>query len=332
MTSSQDRKPNSSRRFLWLALFIIVLFGGYSAGWFWLAGKAEREVQQRIAKLNQNGVSADCANPEIRGFPFRIGLFCDRVEYENAALRVSASAGAFRTAAQVYQPMHSVLELDGPLRVTAPDLPQLQFNWDLLHASVRVANPLPERLSVETRKLTGQASFIDGPDMPLFTADETQFHLRPNGMDIDLAGTFTGLLIDPQALHGRKLPLLDGSADTSLTNGIALLDGGQKSLRGQAGTIRSMTITSGRNTGAAVTGPWSIGDDGLLDANLRVTIQNPRELSRILAEVIPEQQKQIETAFAGLALLGDAPTLPLRVTKGRAMLGFIPLGMVPAVQ
>lgn len=332
MTSSQEPKTYSRRRFHWLALFIVLLFGGYSAGWFWFADRAKQEVQQRIAKLNQNGVAADCVNPTVRGFPFRIGLFCDRVEYENANLRISASAGNLRTAAQVYQPTRTVLELDGPLTVTMPDMPPLRFNWDLLHASARLANPLPERLSVETRKLIGEASFSDRSPVSLFTAEETQMHLRPNGQDIDVAGTFTGLVIDPQALDGRKLPPLDGSADASLKDGVSLVTGGERSLRGQSGTIRSLTLTTGGNTGAALSGPWSIDQDGLMDANLRVTIQNPRELSRILSEVMPEQRRQIETAMSGLAMLGDAPTLPLRVVKGRATLGFIPLGIVPAVK
>lgn len=332
MSSSQQQQSKSSRRFLWLALFIVVLFGGYSIGWFWFAGRAEREVQQQIAQLNRDGVTVDCVKPEIKGFPFRIGLFCDRVEYENTALKISASAGAFRTAAQIYQPMRAVLELDGPLRITARNLPQLQFDWELLHASARIANPLPERLSIEIRKLAGEAEYSDSAPQPLFTAENVQTHLRPNGENIDIAGTFAGLAVDPQVTDGRKLPPLDGSIDGSLNNGVGLVRGGEKSLRGQSGTIRTMTLTSGGNTGASLSGPWSIDADGLLDATLRVTIQNPRELSRILSDAIPEQRQQIETAFAGLAIFGNAPSLPLRIVKGRATLGFIPLGMVPAVQ
>lgn len=332
MTSSQEPRPKSNRRFLWLALFIAVLFGGYSAGWFWFADRAGREVQERIAELNRNGVTVACANSEIKGFPFRIGLFCSRLEYENSAQRISVSAGNLRTAAQIYQPMHTVLEVDGPLRVTAPDLPQLQFDWDLFHASARIARPLPQRVSVEARKLTAQAAFSDGAPMPLFAAEDVQAHVRPNGNDVDLAGTFTGLVIDPQAVEGRKLPPLDGSTDATLNNGVSLIEAGIQGLRGQSGTIRSMTITSGGSAGAALSGPWSVGDDGLIDANLRVTIHNPKQLSEILSTVIPEQRPRIEAALSGLAMLGDAPTLPLRITKGRAVLGFIPLGLIPPVE
>ena len=41
---------------------------------------------------------------------------------------------------------------------------------------------------------------------------------------------------------------------------------------------------------------------------------------------------QIRTSFAGLAVMGDNPTLPLKISKGRAMLGFIPLGNVPPLE
>lgn len=331
MTSSREPKTNYTRRFLGLGLFIIVLFGGYSAGWFWFAGRSEEAVRAAIADFNGNGIAADCVNPGIKGFPFRIGLTCDRVEYEDSRQRISASAGNLRTVAQIYQPSRALVELDGPLRVTAPDLPQLQFDWELLHASARLANPVPQRLSVEARKLTGQASFTDGVPMPLFAAENIQTHLRPNGADLDLAATFDGLVIDPAALQGRKLPPLDGSADTSLANGVEMVAKSDLRLRGRTGTIRSMTLTTGGSAGVSVSGPWSVAGDGLIDADLTVKILDPRKLSAILSEAIPEERERIEAALSGLAALGDAPTLPLKIASGKATLGFIPLGMVPAV-
>ena len=331
MPSSRNSKPNSNFRFFWLGIFIVLLFGGYSVGWFWFAGKAESEVRKAITSVNRDGVLLECSNPQIKGFPFRIGLFCDQLSYKDAGRRISANAGSFRTASQVYQPMRTILEVDGPLLITAPGLPQLQFNWDLLHASARIAQPLPTRISLETRKLSVQAELVDNVAKPLFTAEETQTHLRPNGAHIDLSGTFTGLVIDSQAVGGRRLPRLDGSADTTLNNGVSLVANRQPALRGQSGAIRSMTLKLGGTSGVSLNGPWSIAEDGLVDADLKVTIQNPRELSCILSEVIPEQKKQFETAFSGLTLFGDAPTLPLKIVKGKATLGFIPLGMVPAI-
>ena len=51
-------------------------------------------------------------------------------------------------------------------------------------------------------------------------------------------------------------------------------------------------------------------------------------MAAILATAIPEQKSQIEQGFAGLALLGNEPSMPLKVVKGKASLGFIPLGKI----
>jgi hypothetical protein len=69
-----------------------------------------------------------------------------------------------------------------------------------------------------------------------------------------------------------------------------------------------------------------------VDADLTVTIRDPKALSAILTKAFPAMADQIRTSFAGLAVMGDNPTLPLRISKGRAMLGFIPLGSVPPLE
>ncbi|WP_394887253.1 DUF2125 domain-containing protein [Mesorhizobium sp. AaZ16] len=71
MATTDTTKPNYSRRFFWLGIAVVVLFGGYSLGWFWLAGRLEAEAKTAIAGLSREGVEADCANPTARGYPFR---------------------------------------------------------------------------------------------------------------------------------------------------------------------------------------------------------------------------------------------------------------------
>ena len=53
MPSSERRKPNYSRRLTWLGVFIVVLFGGYSAAWFYVASKLEAVAGAAIAGLNR---------------------------------------------------------------------------------------------------------------------------------------------------------------------------------------------------------------------------------------------------------------------------------------
>ena len=153
--------------------------------------------------------------------------------------------------------------------------------------------------------------------------------MRPNEENLDLAGSFSGLALDASLLDGRKVPPLSGQSDITINDGVRLLGERVKDLRGQSGTIRELALSTGEETGVTLSGPFSIDDAGLIDARLNITIRDPRGLSAVLAEAVPEKRDQIEQAFSGLAMLGNAPSLPLRIAKGKASLGFIPLGQIP---
>ena len=51
--ASSNGKPNYSRRFFWLAVFIVLLFGGYSAVWYYVAGALEKFAGTAIAEFNK---------------------------------------------------------------------------------------------------------------------------------------------------------------------------------------------------------------------------------------------------------------------------------------
>lgn len=327
--SSSKANPNYSRRFFWLAVFIVILFGGYSAGWFYLANQVTRQANAAIASLNRDGVTAECTNPMVRGYPFRLGLYCDSLGYADTGRSIVATAGGLRTAAQVYAPRQILAELDGPLRTALPGMPPLWLDWDKMRASVRVAQPLPQRLSVEAEGVSAQTDPDEGDPVMLFSATSLEGHLRPNGTDLDWAGSFAGLQVDAAAVGGRTLPILNGAGDATLTNGVQLLAAKTTSLRGQAGTIRSLDLSTGAETGVALSGTFSVAADGLLDADLTIRMRDPKGVSAALATAFPEARDQITTGFSGLSMLGSSPTLPLKISRGKAVLGFIPLGEIP---
>jgi hypothetical protein len=328
MTSSEARRPNYSRRFFWLSAAIVLLVAGYSAAWFYAAGRLETFAATAIASANGDGRVVDCAKPTARGFPFRIGLYCDSVRFEDQQQHVALDAAAFRSAAQVYNPFHIVAELDSPAAVTAPDIGDIGFSWNNLRASLVFSLDFPDRIAAEVDGLAveGQAG---GATASLLAAAHAEGHMRRNGPDIDLAGSFDGAAIDPQILKGMQLPPLAGEADLTIADGVDLVLHGNGSLRGRSGTIRTLGLSLDPATGLAVAGPFSVGNDGLLDADLKVTIRNPKGLAEALARIVPDKASQIQMAFTGLAAMGDSPSLPLRISKGKATLGFIPLGNVP---
>lgn len=325
--ASSERKPNYSRRFFWLAVFIVLLFGGYSVAWYYAAGRLETIATAAIAGFSRDGRSADCARPTARGFPFRIGLFCDNVRFEDAGRQLSASAAAFRSAAQVYNPFHIVAELDSPATVSAPGLGPIAFAWTNLRASTVLDTDSPERVSIETDGLAAAAPGDSAAN--LLNVGHAEGHMRRNGADLDLAGSFADARLDPTLTKGVTLPALGGEADLTILTGADIRRLDRASLRGRSGTIRTLMLSTGEATGLSVAGPFTFSAEGLLDATFTVTIRNPKALAAQLAEIFPDKASQINSSFMGLAMLGDNPTLPLKISRGKASLGFIPLGDIP---
>ncbi|MCX7305656.1 MAG: DUF2125 domain-containing protein [Hyphomicrobiales bacterium] len=321
-----DRKtPNYGRRILWLGAFVVVLFGGYSAGWFYLADQLAARAESTIAGLNRNGVTVECDDPVVHGFPFRLGVFCDRVAYANAGEAVGLTAGNLRTAGQIYDPMRFVAELDGPATVDTPNNGSLKFDWQKLRASVRWARPLPQRVSVEGGSVTASTS----GGAPLATIAAFEAHMRPNGQDIDLASSFENLALDPTLVDGRSVPPFSGESDLTINGGVDLRGIEPRDLRGRSGTIRNAALTVGGTSGVSLSGTFAVGEDGLLDADLKVTVRDPKGLSAALAEAFPEKRREIGNVSSALGFMGSDPTLPLTIERGKARLAFFKLGDIP---
>lgn len=320
--------PNYARRIVWLGLFVVVACAAYTAAWYYFADRLQRATADTLAALARDGVNAECAESAVVGFPFRIGLFCDRVAYTDAASGLEVKAGGLRSAGQIYDLSRLVGELDGPARIEAPGMPPLDLNWEKLRASARLASPVPERLSLGG----GGLIVTEGGATPLAAASEFEAHMRANGPDIDFAASVERLALAPSLVDGRPLPALTASADLTLAGGATRIASGDRDWRGTAGTVRSLDISDGASAGLSASGPFSIDRDGWIDADMKVVFRDPNALSAILAKIFPEHADQVRMSFSGLALLGNEPWLQLKVVKGRAMLGFLPLGQIPPVR
>jgi hypothetical protein len=330
--TSDERQPGNRRRLLWIAAVVVALVAIYTGAWFYFADRLMREAEKTVATLNKNGVQAACADMQVTGYPFSFTVSCDSLAYEDDANKIAASAGSFNAAAQVLRPLSPSANLRGPLRTSIPGMAPLWIDWDKLQADVKLWWPLPSRITLRAEGLSGQTDPADDTDpVELFSAAKAAGQLQPNGVDLDYFGSFGDLEIDPDAIDGRVLPALDADGDVSLKNGVALIGTQVQSLRGQAIEIRNLDLSSG-TAHVAVSGPLSVAADGLIDADLMIRIKDPKAVAAILGGVIPEQKDAIEQSFAVLAFLGNQPSMPLKVVRGKASLGFIPLGKIKPVQ
>ncbi|MEX0344584.1 MAG: DUF2125 domain-containing protein [Rhizobiaceae bacterium] len=328
MAEQTTRSP-SSRRFAWLAAAIVFAIAAYTGGWYYVASLVDQEASKTIASVNGNGIRFNCDNNRVNGFPFRLGLNCDRVVFEHQVEGLVFTAGAFRSAAQVYNPTFLVSELDGNAKLEIRGFPPLTFDWENLRSSVRLASPLPTRLSLEGRKI-GATANADRPSIRnLFTAKRIEAHMRPNNSALDLAASFADLLIDRSLLEDRILPAISGGLDLAIDEGVRLATTPNKSLRGNSGIIRNAYLSPGDNSVIRASGPFEVDNQGLVNAQIAIKVDGVEKLARIATEAFPESASEIENFAASLKALGDDQELPLHVVKGKISYGFFELGQIP---
>ena len=341
------RTGRATRKIKWLGVAVLVVIGAYTALWFFLAGRLDDGVARAIAQAEANGADVTCENRDVRGYPFRLGLFCEDTELLSTQAR--AEAGSFRSAAQIYRPGLVISELDGPL---AADLGggRIEADWDLARASTRFGT---ERLQLGTVELN-EARFATSAAraVPVAgTLGRLVASIRPNGEALDAAVTATGLDLEPVA--GRDAPPLDLDLDATLSGaGAALAYQSEplESLRGRTIALRRLSL--GLLDGGRVTASGNLDVDarGLVSGELDVSFSDLAATLETLATLLPELAPQIDAirpvlgqaggGFLGNLLGGgdDAPDdgadagatrLTIALDGGRARVGVIPIGSVP---
>lgn len=312
------------RRWLFmLAGLVLVLAALYAAGWFYAAGRLQQKAEHLLSQLGQNGRAVTCKNLAAQGFPLRFGFGCASLTYSDSR-GVSASANGLSVAARLFDPARVTADLAAPAALEVPGIEPLRLDWRSLSAELGLARPLARGVSVAGRAL--KAAFTNGKN--LATAASVSGRVRPQGADLSLSLRFAGFALDPALLDGKALPPLGGLAEIEVADGVALVSGSPASLRDRSGTIRTLSLSLPNGGGVSVSGPVSVDSGGLVDADLRVSLENPAEIAAALGAAMPDKSQQIGNALAGLSLIG-AGGLPLRIEKGKARIAFIPLGEIP---
>lgn len=328
MTSRETTGPRYGHRIAWLAVAIVVAIAAYSAGWYWLAGQVEARTAAAIAGVGARGDKLECTQRETRGYPFRLGLFCDELSFADTGEKVEMKGKGFRTAAQVYNPFHVVGELDEIWIDWLGVTPGLGVNGKDVRFSAVLDRKLPERVSMTIKDVSvDENPFSRGLNI-LLRAGEAEAHMRRNGPDVDLA--FTAQDVAFQGAAGVRVP--QASADITVRDGVRLAEALPQSLRGLSIELRNVALKADGEAGIALSGPVTVDAQGLVDATLQINVQKPQALAAQLAVLAGGNAANVETALKGMAMFGDSASVPLSIEKGRARIAFITLGQIPPVR
>ncbi|WP_026616322.1 DUF2125 domain-containing protein [Ensifer aridi] len=335
LTAVANRSP-VARKFLWLTAGVVLVGGLYSAGWFLAADQIEKRLTAYLTERQASGLGGECTDMEVRGFPFRIGLFCNEVRLDDTRRGASASFGALRSVAQVYQPGRAVIELDGPAEIRVSPGVTVSADWTLLHASLAATLSGIDRTSLAYDNLTGTArSPLTGKGLG-FGASHGEVHLRQNGGDLDAALSIDKLDLRPD--QGPSLaPPSDIAMDLTVAGKAEWLQAGAFSsdmLRGASGELRQLTLDAGSGMTAKLSGPFSVDDQGLISGEFSLTIANIDAWRENLVKIAPDETDLVNNIANMLnALAGgrNEATVKLNVRDGTAFLAFIPVGVLPAL-
>lgn len=329
MTSSSETTSSTTRRFKVLGASILGFVALFTAVWFFAASKVEERIDLTVKDLEAKGQTIQCLARDIRGYPFRMGLFCNETRFTNS--QVTVTAGSLRSAAQIYAPRKLFSELDGPLRLSANDGTSLLMTWESLASSFVASQPLPERASLEAKQLKIEGKIPNGTihmDMA-----NMQAHMRERGQAADVAFSIRDLIAPPVPDMQPASFNFDASIDQKDIL-IALRRGKVSILRGESGTLHDLTISFKDRGSMSVSGPLAFNRDGFINGTLTIKFTNLSAFTQELTKFTPALAPFLERAKdIILPLLGSDESQPIRidVENGRVKLGFIPLFELPPI-
>lgn len=331
-SSSRTDTSGVTRKLIRLAIAVVLVGALYTGGWFYAASWLKDRVTQELAASEQGRYSASCSNVSVRGFPFRIGIFCDSLGIDDHPTGLSASFGAVRSAAQVYRPGHAIIEFDGPAQVrVTPDL-AFDANWDLLRASAVAWTNGLDRASVAYDGLKGKLSMPSKGLSVGIAATHGEKHVRQSGEALDVAASINALSLD---LGDKVLPPLDLAVDLTIADAARWIstEGPPPTLPlGTSAELRSLSLDLGEGNKVTLSGPVRVDDVGYVSGSLDLTIEGITALRDRVSQVFPkaaETARRVAGAINGLSGGRDRATVTLNIRQGTVFLGLFPIAEIP---
>lgn len=327
--SANNVKPayNAKRRIQFLFGFVVLLIIGSTAGWYFVADKIQTATNNVIEQQANMGNNVSCDGREVRGYPFRFGLFCESVAFESIRQGQVFKAGALRSAAQFYAPRDLIVELDSPAIFERIGSDSWSMNWSQMRAHILATEPLPQNISISGQDVVfGQAGLE-----ALARAATLEVFLRVVGKDVDLAGRVKALEFENLTPQLNDLPPLGGDFDIRIADGARMALADQQSVRGTDAMVNRLALLLNDDRGVIVSGPISVADDGLISGELKVRLVDVDSVLDVLTKALPDAAP-LMIAFANgqprSGEKGDEIELQVTIKNGQVRLGLIPLGSI----
>lgn len=340
VAEKQDYKVDRSRRrqfviFAIIALLIIV----YSTFWYIMAGRVQEQVSARLRSSEQYGITAHCENLHKTGYPLRIAMACDKLTWRRPVAGIAFASNLFVAGAPVYAPHWISLDITAPVTLELPGFKSLEGQWKGMRLDA----------DLDKRRLGNIALAVDQMLIRDVTASSFEKPVAADFIRLD-AGSYDDKfnirlsfdklmlpLVIPES--GKEIPAMDGVVELVLDNAdrFSMLAGSSlmNRLRGHSGTLSKAVLNMQSGGRLSVSGPFSVSSEGVLSGQFTVAFGDSSAIMRTMRNLFPEQASNLETAFFALNSMpknekGD-PQLVFDIEEGKARMGFIKLGHIPAL-
>ncbi|ENS78974.1 DUF2125 domain-containing protein [Brucella melitensis] len=327
------------KRTITLVIAVPVFIAVYTAGWFYIADRLEAKARADMARLDAQGVGVQCENLHMGGYPLRINVVCDSISWQRPSEGMAFRAGKFSSGSPLYAPYSLTNALTGPAFIEFPGISPLEVNWSKFTSNTRLARPFPTEIEIAARDVAVGLRTEPTKTEPLSSLEHMNVQIDGSTGMLKLMGRFAGLKFAPSVIGNAKSPELDGVADIDISDAEGLLASDSESvyqrLRGHSGTINQAFVSMPNGAMVSLTGPFSVNEDGLINADLKLTLVNAQSLAQAGQAVFPAQGGNIATVLFALSAMpkdeNGNPTMEIAIRKGKASAGFIPLGRLPAL-
>ncbi|MCB4766999.1 DUF2125 domain-containing protein [Ancylobacter sp. Lp-2] len=321
-----------------LALFVIAGLG-WTAAWFYAAGRAEKEIDSWIANEAAAGRQWNCADRRLTGFPFRFELACAQPSVTfTGSDPWQWSAARAHAVAQVWDPQHIIAEFQGPSVLKEPTSGRsIEANWSLLQVSAVGSGGVVDRVSTSANDYV-----LSEGGRPLFFARHAELHARhhpgADGNTLDVAIGLKGA--GSGALNGGTQAAADAELQATISQVPpfqAMPVAERLRLWQEAGGKVKVEVAKLSAGGGAMNATGDIGLDGQRRpaGALTLAVANPQGLMGALggSGLLPEQAASLAPLLmaAGMPTTLDgakASAFPFVFRDGRVALGLIPLGKI----
>lgn len=303
------------RKFAWLAVVVVLVVGGWSAGWLYVAGEARAQIDSLAANDGEAAPRFACGTLNVSGFPFRFDIDCAEATLLDRDLTVTFSG--LRASVLAYNPAHMIVSARGPFAYAdAFSGSQRRLDFSKLEGSLRLtaADPIKglggegwriARLSVDADELI--VTDIVAGNVFEASASHIEAHLVDMPEQFDRAAG-TAALAQYVAIEGLTLPgATIGDADLTLESQLTGLpadlrdlgvDDAVRNWQAAGGTLKVTRLAGNQASPEEafdVNGEFRLTGGGYVEGQLNYTTKGV--LDR-LNQIVPTMQ---------LAMLRGAP-------------------------